>query len=536
MKKYIYTTLIAMAGAAAMNAQTAYDAEIMTTADLNGTARYVGMGGALGALGADLSTMGSNPAGTALMRTSDVSFTVGGLFTGNSGTLGQDAGKASIDQAGILFALGGGGSSLKNINFGVNYQKKRNFLSNLSTDVFLNGGSQTFQIAEMANEAFLNYDKVKNPNPFGILTYGAIPYSSIKCMEKNGQSVTEAETKSWPAWYTTDRLVNFDYIDPTGSGKYIGKYSGVDASSAGYRRISSGSSAQVDMNLSFNVEDKLFLGLSVGVYSMSYDRQAAYTETGTDNSTYIINNWYHNSADGVDVKFGAIFRPIEDSPFRFGVSVHTPIWYNLKDYNTFNISGFYDYTIDIASRNYNFRTPWKFGLSLGHTVGNMLAIGLEYEFQDFGSCKYYETSSNNYFNAGANENIKANLRGTHTVKIGAELKPAPEWAIRLGYNLVTAPLKKQAYQYLDYWNDEFSETDYTNWGAINRITFGLGYRFKGGYFDLAYQLQLQKGDFYAYGYPGVEHKNVGLNYNPSIAPTQITNNRSHVMATLGFKF
>jgi len=81
MKKYIFSLITLLAPLAAW-AQTAYDAEIMTTSDLNGTARYVGMGGALGALGADISTMGSNPAGTALLRSSNFSFTAGGVFTG----------------------------------------------------------------------------------------------------------------------------------------------------------------------------------------------------------------------------------------------------------------------------------------------------------------------------------------------------------------------------------------------------------------------------------------------------------------------
>lgn len=53
-------TLLAMATASAQNA---YDAEKLLGNDLNGTARFVGMGGAMGALGGDISVMSSNPAG-----------------------------------------------------------------------------------------------------------------------------------------------------------------------------------------------------------------------------------------------------------------------------------------------------------------------------------------------------------------------------------------------------------------------------------------------------------------------------------------
>lgn len=50
----------AMIGAAA-SAQETYDNAQLANKDLNGTARYVGMGGAMEALGADISTIGTNP-------------------------------------------------------------------------------------------------------------------------------------------------------------------------------------------------------------------------------------------------------------------------------------------------------------------------------------------------------------------------------------------------------------------------------------------------------------------------------------------
>lgn len=43
----------------------------------NGTARYIGMGGALDALGADISTISSNPAGIGLFRHSSANVSFG---------------------------------------------------------------------------------------------------------------------------------------------------------------------------------------------------------------------------------------------------------------------------------------------------------------------------------------------------------------------------------------------------------------------------------------------------------------------------
>ena len=64
-------------------AQTIYDGAKLTGKDLNGTARFVGMGGAMGALGGDISTMGTNPAGIGLYRSSDVMTSFGFSLYGN---------------------------------------------------------------------------------------------------------------------------------------------------------------------------------------------------------------------------------------------------------------------------------------------------------------------------------------------------------------------------------------------------------------------------------------------------------------------
>ena len=63
--------------AVAANAQNAYDAERVLGSDLNGTARYVGMGGAMSALGGDISVIGTNPAGIGIFRSNDFSVSFG---------------------------------------------------------------------------------------------------------------------------------------------------------------------------------------------------------------------------------------------------------------------------------------------------------------------------------------------------------------------------------------------------------------------------------------------------------------------------
>ena len=75
MKKIL--TLALGFTALAANAQETYESAQLATQDLNGTAKYIGMGGAMEALGADISTMSTNPAGIGLMRHSTASVSFG---------------------------------------------------------------------------------------------------------------------------------------------------------------------------------------------------------------------------------------------------------------------------------------------------------------------------------------------------------------------------------------------------------------------------------------------------------------------------
>ena len=80
MKKKINIAALALIMVASASAQTIYDGAKFTQKDLNGTARFVGMGGAMGALGGDISTMGTNPAGIGIYRSNDIMGTFGFFF------------------------------------------------------------------------------------------------------------------------------------------------------------------------------------------------------------------------------------------------------------------------------------------------------------------------------------------------------------------------------------------------------------------------------------------------------------------------
>ena len=77
MKK-IYLALIALISLApAASAQTMYDALDLAKDNYYGTARTMGMGNAVTAIGGDLGTIGLNPAGSAVFNYGQVEFSPG---------------------------------------------------------------------------------------------------------------------------------------------------------------------------------------------------------------------------------------------------------------------------------------------------------------------------------------------------------------------------------------------------------------------------------------------------------------------------
>ena len=130
MKKIFFAAL-AMAVVLPAAAQDTYESARLLGSDLNGTARYVGMGGAMEALGADISTTSTNPAGIGLFRHSSVSGGIGLVSQTDVNEFdGRSTTNVSFDQVGFVYSMRMDRSSF--LNFAFNYHKSRNFNQILS--------------------------------------------------------------------------------------------------------------------------------------------------------------------------------------------------------------------------------------------------------------------------------------------------------------------------------------------------------------------------------------------------------------------
>ena len=529
--KYIFFA-VSLFAALSANAQETYENAKLAGEDLNGTARYVGMGGAMEALGADISTIGSNPAGIGLFRHSNVSLSAGLLMQsdGKEFSNGKKT-NLSFDQIGGVYTTRTGQKSF--LNFGFNYHKSKNFDYILNAAGSLNGSSQNKQ----------SYIK----GLLGDENNGGFYVGK----NKDGQNIGYVNATSTNVAYTWSQIDNLYWNSLIPSSAGVFNYE----KATGYTldRAHTGYIGNYDFAVSGNLNDRVYLGLTFGMKDVNYKGYSEYRENLNNAGGVLVRDERKVTGSGFDITAGVIVRPVAESPFRIGAYVKSPTWYDLTTSNVTGLVYVQGTTnkVSYVSNSYDFKmwTPWKFGFSLGHTIGNYLALGATYEYENFSNInsrvndggyynyygEYYETSSPD---KTMNNHTKEVLKGVSTLKLGVEYKPVSNVALRMGYNYVSAMYDKDAQKdpgIASLGTAYASATDYTNWSAINRFTLGVGYQVKNFNIDLAYQYSAQNGSFAPFsnfipsGRTTVTESNVATT-------TDVKNNRSQLLLTVGYRF
>lgn len=494
--------------------QDIYQIAELGTADLNGTSRYVGMGGAMGALGGDLSTMSSSPAAIGLYRHSDVAVTAS-LVTQPGGYEfdGNHNNHVSFDQLGFVYSFPIMDGQLKFINFGINYHKQYDFNQLVASSALdLSGvgyASQTWQLADLCNY----WGGPDVATPLTAMAYDA-------------------------------------YL----LGSEGSNYSAYGASSHFYNKARWGSNQAFDCNLSFNVNDKWYFGITASAYNVIRKSSMAYTEdlldveTRTADGFYTLTNTNSLKGMGYDAKFGVIVRPVSNSNFKVGLTLATPAFYELTYRNTalldtygtqwgdFGKAGWLDY-------DYKVRSPWKLGLSVGNTFFGKLAVGAEYEFADYSSASVsYGDSFDDWGDAKdreLNRQARKYLKGMHTLKVGAELTPVRNFYLRAGYNYVTSAVDSKAFrnQYINSASiDASTSTDYLNVSSVKRYTAGIGVKLGAFYADASWLYQCQNGTLYTFS-ASRDGSFYAVPNSMNVCPSRhVKLNKSQIALTLGYRF
>lgn len=530
MKKIILTLSAAVLCGLSLQAQTSYEVANVLESDLNGTARFVGMGGAMSALGADISTMGTNPAGTGLYRSCDMMFSYGvnsnkqmTRFGSNRNTTLNTSG--DFNNVGLVFANKVSNEGvLRFVNFGYNYHQVKNFNRDLYMEGTLGGLSQSSQMAmqtyqnDLIGDAFFDQSDAMhgftNHNYYDDPNYGWL-------------SLLGADS----------RLIDASCFD--NAFYYPSDYCTFQGNESGHIN-------EHDINLSFNFVDQVYFGVTLALTDVHHSMYSEYTEA-FEGGDYFFQNWYKTIGHGTSLKVGAILRPFEESSFRVGVAATTRTVYNLHDNSSAFISTkLYNagvdeegntcdlfYEMDTQSKDafggdcrtdYKLFTPGKINVSLGYTLESGLALGAEWEYTNYGASTLYESSGRE--NTAMNQHTANNFIGHNTFRFGAEKAFLDSFYARLGYNYAFGGFRTEApdnsYKMIPI-NSVQTNTDYTNMKYAHNISGGFGYRGDVFYADLALVYGVQKGYFYPFD-------------NTELSATILDRTQIKGVATIGFRF
>jgi hypothetical protein len=539
MKKKIMVLTVAGALASAAAAQNQYDALRFLGNDVNGTARFVGMGGAMSSLGADLSTIGTNPAGIGLYRSNDVALSFG--FNANKShsdfngsVMDESRNRASFDQVGFVWSTKiGNKTDLRFLNFAFNYHKRVNFNRQFASKGGLNGNSLTGVMAEMI-------DRAENGN--GGLFYQSEDdfYGSNGLLNADNPYMDRIYigTPYLGAMGARTGLVDVKG-DEDGNITDIYGWNGIDGE---YYSRETGSVNEYDFNVSFNVRDRFYFGATLGVYDIDYLRYSSYGENLEGNANFTLNNMYKTEGTGIDLKVGTIIRPFEYSPFRFGLAIHTPILYNMSDrYTSVLVTNLalenstVSYTENLRDYlsggqyawDYRLITPWRFNVSVGTIVGGIMALDAEYEFENYSATKLQDTEG---IELNGQSAIKETLKGVHSFRVGMETKVSSAFSVRAGYHFRSTPITSNAFKNISDTDNTRTDAEYLNLKSRQAVSVGLGYRGRLVYADVAYKYDFYKGDFYAFD-GGLDQSG-----NLLLSPTKVNNERHQLLFTIGVHF
>lgn len=482
MKSYhIISSALCLMAASSAFAQDYTDALRFNSNDLIGTARSQAMGGAFGAVGADLTSMAINPAGMGVYRATEMGLTLGvnaikddaSFFSTNSSS---DRVKVSFNQLGVGFCIGrmrenGGGAVAHNIFVG--YNRLADF-----------NNEQTYEDYYSKN-SLLDYFCF-NEQKTGALT-GGLAYDAYLT---NDTAIAGQSSKfTYNVWedFVVDGVNPYFRIDENGDGLIEIK-----------KRVKeNGSKGDIPVGYAVNIANKFYVGGSLHLRTLTYERNITHTENfcgytvySGDPTSFSYFNYLKQDGTGVGFHLGVIYRPV--NALRIGFALHSPTFYTVNERYWAEIDNpTLKNTVrsDTYEYEYKYREPSRFIASVAGVFGKVGMLSFDYERTNNSRSKFKVSDDDEYDNwssgssdayDGVNKQMKDYiLQASNTFRVGGELSLLKPLYIRAGYRLTTTGVKKPYY---------------VNEAENYSFSGGLGYRHNNFFIDLTYVCNTKKTD------------------------------------------
>jgi len=447
------------------NGQSIADVIRFSYQEPGGTARYTATGGSMGAIGSDLSAVNSNPAGIALYRKSEFSIspsfisskTTARLLSDKNGSaLTENKLGLNIQNLGMVFTSQPVHDKWKQMNFAITL----NNLNHFSNTTRYNGTSQGTLLQRFQEIA--NTDVGLDDFETGIASESGALY------DLNGDGKYDIDYQLSPKAL----LQREQEIQNTGS------------------------LSELAFTLAGNYNEKVSMGLTVGVPFVSYYNVRNYTETDPAKAPggvpYFKNLSYREelstTGGGANLKLGVIVKPQPN--IRIGMAIHSPTFFNVSDiyqneleynyYENANETGAFlgNKAAAEGSFEYRFKTPWRYFGNIGLVLGKKGFIGGEVEYVNYAANRFryngFEEAENE-----SNIEITGRLGQAVAIRMGGEAVVNKVYRLRAGLQFYTSPFK----------DDETSKTI---------LSLGGGRRGEKYFFDVCFRFNQFNEVFFPY--------------------------------------
>jgi hypothetical protein len=503
MRKLVFFLTIYLF-AVQINAQNGTDAiRYSLLPNGTGTARSMGIGGAIGALGADFAAIGVNPAGIANYRTSEFVFSLGYNTIAVKSKLEGDEKNTAIAERSAKF-------NLNNIGFvgsrrpssgnwtTANWAIGINRLANYGNSFYFDGVSKGSIINRFQEKANVALSKS----------------SGLDGFEEGLAEEANAIYKS--------NLINTYASDFDGNQSVL-----INKTQQG---AINGRANEVVLSYGANYKEKIMIGATIGIPFISFNENKTYEESDkiSTNGDKLEDVPYFKylsfkenltqNGSGLNAKLGIIVRPTQR--LRLGAAVHSPTIYSLTD--NFSTEFTYDYVDGGGSASttakspdgsfdYVLRTPMKLIGSAAYLFGKKGFISADVDYIDY-STMNFEFDSDKATAIKVNQSITDNYNATVNLRVGAEYV-MDIFRFRAGLSTLGLPVK-----------DVENKSYFSN--ATKIYTLGAGIRENKFYADLAYQISQSNTNDKPYL--------VADKYSQPLVNK--SRNQGQLVATIGFKF
>lgn len=511
MKKIIFCLALSF-GSLFTYSQTEFDALRFSQSDIIGTAKYMSMGGAMGALGGDASAIKDNPAGLGVYSKSQVSTTFAAMLQNTASNWNNTK---SVDQ---LFNVGfnnfsfviakptkrslEGKNGLLNSNFSFSYNRTKDYSRNLNllNDTSLSSmadfiGVITAKIPK-SNLEFLNgNDPFITPNN---------PWVSI--LGNKGNLITENPVSgTWESSLQPNETVapSFDLIEKGFIDKFTLSWAG-------------------------NINNILYLGATANLNNINYSAISYYAETFEKGGSMCLMDTIYTKGSGVNFNIGAIIKPLKF--LQIGLSINTPTVYLLKD----NFYSHLDYVrIDSGSvlspgvqKGFKLQNPLELNASAAFIIGKKATITVDYNYSNTTGTRLKDLKNDKLAYDIENARMNEMLKDIHTLKFGAEFNFNEKLSARAGYALVTDGTKPTAVKNMRF-NSKRADVEYFLQNSTNYLSFGVGYQLNNFSFDFAFLNKSTNETYYPYSQKDIVFE---------VYSAEVKTSNNLLVVTVGYKF